>query len=152
MAALSKPVLVADGHTLTASLIEAALRSRGLVNVEVQHTGRSALRSARRRRPELLILDLDLPELDGFQLLGRLARLEPGVPATLVLTSFPREVLQGLEDIGPHEFMAKPFIPRDLCEVALRLLRDRGVLEASTSIDSSTYAAQRVRVIPSRPS
>jgi len=73
--------------------------------------------------PDLVILDVGLPDINGFELCRRLLALQPDLPV-LVLTARSEEVarLLGLE-IGADDYVAKPFSPREVCARVRTLLR-----------------------------
>jgi len=65
-------VLIVDDEQGITDLVSMALRYEGL-SVEVAHTGGDALRAVERFRPHLMILDVMLPDFDGFEVLRRLS-------------------------------------------------------------------------------
>lgn len=73
--------------------------------------------------PDLAILDVGLPDINGFELCRRLLALQPDLPV-LFLTARSDEVdrLLGLE-IGADDYVAKPFSPREVCARVRTLLR-----------------------------
>ncbi len=81
--------------------------------VEAAGDGRSALAAARRLKPDLLILDIMLPELDGFEV-TRILRKEMSTPI-LMLTARDDEIdrVVGLE-VGADDYLTKPFSMREL--------------------------------------
>jgi signal transduction histidine kinase/DNA-binding response OmpR family regulator len=108
-------VLVVDDEHDTAELIRDTLRTEGL-RTQVAHHGRQALELIARRRPDLVILDIMMPEMSGFEVLEALARDEDtaGIPV-LVLTARGDEndARRGLE-LGARRYMSKPFDVRAL--------------------------------------
>lgn len=94
-------------------------------NVEAVGDGRSALESARRRNPSLIVLDIMLPELDGFEV-ARILRKEMSTPI-LMLTARDDEIdrVVGLE-VGADDYLTKPFSMRELmARVKAQLRRTR---------------------------
>ncbi|MFB9902355.1 response regulator transcription factor [Allokutzneria oryzae] len=91
-------------------------------SVVVVTDGRAAIDEVRRTRPELLVLDLMLPEVDGLDVC-RVLRRESGV-RVLMLTARSTEddMLLGL-DLGADDYMTKPFSPRELMARVRALLR-----------------------------
>jgi two-component system, OmpR family, response regulator MtrA len=93
--------------------------------VGVVHDGRSALQRVRRHAPDLLILDVMMPGLDGFSLC-RILRAESGVPILMLTArSDERDLLIGL-DLGADDYLTKPYNPRELLARSRALLRRSG--------------------------
>ena len=114
-------VLVVDDEPEIADLIARHLRQAGL-EVVLSGTGKDALECIRTGHPQLLVLDLGLPDLDGFEVCRRIRR----DPATghipfIIVTGRTSEMDRVLGfELGADDFVAKPFSPREL---ALRVRR-----------------------------
>lgn len=114
-------ILVAEDDEMQAELIRRLLLQEGHTAVVV-HDGRSAIDGARSRRPDLVVLDLMLPEVDGFGVC-RMLHQDGDVPV-LMLTARSTEddVLLGLE-LGADDYMTKPYSPRELMARIRTVLR-----------------------------
>jgi DNA-binding response OmpR family regulator len=90
--------------------------------VSTARDGREALMRARQDRPDLILLDLGLPELDGLEVTRRLRR-DSGVPI-IMLTARDDETdkVVGLE-LGADDYVTKPFSPRELTARVRAVLR-----------------------------
>ena len=108
----TRVALVVDDEPAIVELVRDALRDAGY-SVDVAHDGMAALRSARKRSPDIVILDVGLPGLDGFEVC-RALRKESNAPI-LFLTARTAEVdrVVGLE-LGADDYIVKPFSPREL--------------------------------------
>jgi DNA-binding response OmpR family regulator len=117
-------VLVADDEADIASLVAASLRRAGL-DVVTAANGEDALEIALARRPDACVLDIMMPNVNGYEVVRRLKE-EPataGIP--LVLLSARAGALDrdyGLR-IGAAAYIRKPFPPKELGETIWRLLR-----------------------------
>ncbi|NEA30883.1 response regulator transcription factor [Streptomyces sp. SID13031] len=114
-------VVLAEDDEKQAELVRRYLE-RENHSVIVVHDGRSALEEVRRRQPELLVLDVMLPGVDGLDVC-RILRRESDIPV-LMLTARTEEedMLLGL-DLGADDYMTKPFSPRELAARVRTLLR-----------------------------
>jgi DNA-binding response OmpR family regulator len=114
-------VVLAEDDLNHAELIRRYLEHEGH-ELTVVHDGSAALSAVRRLRPDLLVLDLMLPLVDGFDVC-RILRQESDIPV-LMLTARAEEddLLLGLE-IGADDYMTKPFSPRELAVRVRALLR-----------------------------
>jgi two-component system response regulator MtrA len=117
-------VLVAEDDRHHAEILRRYLESDGY-RASVVHDGRAALEHVRREHPDLLLLDVMLPALDGLNVC-RLVRRESQLPV-LMLTARTSEddLLLGL-DVGADDYLTKPYSPRELLARIRTLLRRAG--------------------------
>ena len=119
-------VLVVDDEPDTAELIRDTLRTEGL-RTQVAHHGRQALELIARRRPDLVILDIMMPDMSGFEVLEALSR-ESATAAIPVLVLTARgdeqDAARGLA-LGAKRYMSKPFDVRALIAEVRRHLGPR---------------------------
>jgi CheY-like chemotaxis protein len=107
--ATAKHVLVVEDDEAIRSLLQDVLDGGGYV-VSVARSGFEALAHMRRRQPDLVVLDLMLPDMDGWTLLrvrereGHLAR----IPVLVISAAGPNGVAEA-QDLGAPVFIAKPF-------------------------------------------
>ncbi|GAA3218140.1 response regulator transcription factor [Dactylosporangium siamense] len=125
MAAMSARILVADDDPKQAELIRLYLERDGHSVLTVPN-GRLALEQCRSRRPDLLVLDVMMPLVDGLDVC-RIIRAESTVAILLVTArSTEDDLLLGL-DLGADDYMTKPVSPRELAARVRALLRRSGI-------------------------
>ncbi|MET7327211.1 response regulator transcription factor [Nonomuraea sp. NPDC005650] len=158
---LSEPVRRADGSSINilvvddepplTELLSMVMRQESW-DVRSAHNGSEAIRAARGFRPDAIVLDVMLPDMDGIQLLPRLRAVLPGVPI-LFLTALDslQDRLVGLR-AGADDYVTKPF---SLEEVVIRLrglLRrsgaaqaraDAGLVVGDLTLDQETHQVRR---------
>lgn len=122
-------ILIVEDDLKTSNLLKLYLRQAGY-KAEIANDGYTGLEMARRMQPDLIVLDLMLPNLDGLDIC-RLLRMETNVPI-IILTAKSTEddVLRGLE-LGADDYMAKPFSPREVVarvRTVLRRVQENGNL------------------------
>ncbi|MFB7334052.1 response regulator transcription factor [Streptomyces adustus] len=141
-------VLVAEDDEMQAELIRRSLLAQGHT-ATVVHDGAAALDAARRVRPDLVILDLMLPAVDGFTVCRQLRADDQDIPV-LMLTARSAEddLLLGLE-LGADDYMTKPYSPRELMARIRTVLR-RSARGAGTSGEEPAVRAGAVTVDPVR--
>jgi len=124
-------ILIAEDDELQAELVGRYLR-REKHNTTIVADGRTALAQASVERPDLVILDIMLPELDGFAVCRALRTRGHTVPI-LMLTARDSEdaLLTGLE-LGADDYVAKPYSPRELVARVEALLRRSNIAEDRT--------------------
>ena len=154
---LSKIALVDDDQNILTS-VSLALESEGFI-VDKYQDGEQGLNGIKRRPPDLLVLDIKMPKLDGMEVLERL-RKQSNLPV-IFLTSKDDEVDEALGlRIGADDYIKKPFSQRLLIERIKALLRrvnidneidpealiTRGDLVMDTSRHSSKWKSEDVKL------
>src|SRR5579864_3565729 len=136
-------LLIVDDDMELCSLLKEFLQREGFT-AECIHEGRSGLEAAKQGNYDLIVLDVMLPGLDGFELLKQLRR-ESRVPV-LMLTARGEDVdrIVGLE-LGADDYLPKPFNPRELTARVKAILRrteaklNRGRIEVNgVALDPGT--------------
>lgn len=144
---MSSRILVVDDDTALAEMIGIVLRTEGFEPVFCAN-GVDALDVFRRERPDLVLLDLMLPGIDGIEVCTQIRR-DSGVPIIMLTArSDTADVVRGLES-GADDYIVKPFNPKEL--VARIRTRLRPVTDASVStlrvgdlvIDVSAHEVRR---------
>ena len=121
--------LVVDDEPTLAELLSTALRYEGW-QVEHALTGHAAVRRAKALDPDVVLLDVMLPDLDGFDVLRRIRATDPAVPVLfLTAKDAVEDRIAGLT-AGGDDYVTKPF---SLEEVVARL---RALLRRSGAVDS----------------
>ena len=129
-------ILVVEDELSLQETLAYNLKKEGY-SVEAVGDGRSAVQAARRLKPDLVVLDLMLPELDGFEV-ARVVRKEM-TSAILMLTARDDEIdrVVGLE-VGADDYLTKPFSMRELlARVKAQLRRTRLIREELGKPDTS---------------
>jgi two-component system response regulator MprA len=143
----ARRILVVDDDPMVATTVERVLRPEGY-QVEVAHNGQAALDRARARRPDLVVLDVMMPGIDGLEVCRRL-RAQDNLPI-LLLTARGGTVdrVRGL-DTGADDYLVKPFAYAELLARVRALLRRAGPAEgevlrfADLSMDLQQRAVTR---------
>jgi two-component system response regulator MtrA len=109
---MTSRILVVDDDTALAEMIGIVLRTEGFDPVFCED-GAQAVETFRTAKPDLVLLDLMLPGLDGIEVCSRI-RAESGTPIIMLTAkSDTADVVKGLES-GADDYMVKPFNPKEL--------------------------------------
>ncbi len=121
MSAKTQSILVVEDESSIASFVALYLKNAGY-RVQTAGTGQDALDALSRERPDLIVLDLMLPDIDGIEVCRRVRR-GSDIPI-LMLTARDEDVdkIIGLE-VGADDYLTKPFNPRELVARVKSILR-----------------------------
>jgi two-component system response regulator RegX3 len=139
---MARSILVVDDEKTLRETLADSLEAEGFTVVQAAD-GREAVEMFRRHRPDLILLDLMLPELSGTEVC-RIIRSESGVPI-LMLTAKSAEVdkVVGLE-LGADDYVTKPFSFRELLARIRALLRRAEAQAQSPEAETIELGAVRV--------
>lgn len=141
-------VLVVDDDPALTSVLKRGLAYEGFA-VDIAASGKDALVVARERLPDLVILDIMMPGMDGLEVLRRLRAADPQLPI-LMLTAkdAPADQVQGLTE-GADDYVVKPFSFEVLVARIRALLRRREADHPEVlrfrdlALDTGTHRARR---------
>lgn len=156
---MAKKILVVDDKANVRRLLQEYLSEQGY-QVVIAENGRQALFAARQEHPDLIVLDIMMPEMDGYEFI-RTYRQEANTPIILLTAKVEEtDKVIGLE-LGADDYMTKPFGPRELVARIRAVLRRGaegmnvnpvlrvGNLTLNKSTRQVTVAAQLVKLTPS---
>ena len=114
--------LIVDDEALARAALSRLLKQDGGITIVGECVdGESAVRSIRKMRPDVVFLDVQMPEMDGFQVIESIGVEE--MPATIFVTAFDRYAMRAF-DASAVDYLLKPFLP-DRLSRALSRARDR---------------------------
>ena len=116
-------ILLADDHPDIVRLLEIALRAEGHT-ILTAYDGAQALEAVQAERPDLVILDVMMPQVDGFRVLNRIKtdpELRHITVVMLTVRDQPEDMALGL-DIGADYYVPKPFRPGEIATLVRRIL------------------------------
>ena len=148
---MAKTILVVEDEVSIATLLKYNLEQAGF-NVLLAHDGKTGLQMAMKESPDLLILDLMLPVLDGMEVCKELRSEKKNIPI-IMLTARDDEFdkVLGLE-LGADDYMTKPFSPREVIARVKAVLRRfmPSPLEEETEKSEISYEYGDLKVYPDR--
>ena len=136
-------ILVIDDEPSIINLVSAYLKPEGY-EVYTAADGNAGLKSARAFKPDLIILDLMLPGIDGIELLSRLRRESDVYVIMLTARTDETDKIVGLS-VGADDYVTKPFSPRELVARVKAALR-RIKTGASSSEERSVLSFKHVLI------
>jgi DNA-binding response OmpR family regulator len=123
MADSTKRVLICDDDPVILRLLEVNLELEGY-DVLTAHHGEEAFEIASRELPDLVILDIMMPRLDGYQTCQKLKEQSSteGIPVVFLSAKAQASDIEKGKSFGVSEYLTKPFDPNDLLDVVERLV------------------------------
>ncbi len=123
----AKTIMVVDDEVRLVSLLDSYLGQQGY-RVVTASDGKEAIFQARHEKPDLIVLDLMMPEMDGYEFM-RLHRKEHNTPIIVLTAKVDSDdKIVGLE-LGADDYVTKPFRPRELLARIRAVLRRVGETE-----------------------
>lgn len=119
--ARNKTILVVDDELVNIKMIIKILESEQSYNVVAAKSGEQALAIIDKRKIDLILLDLMMPQMDGFETLTKL-RENHDTPVILMTAERSREVLENGNKYGVDDYITKPFVPLQLHEIIHSML------------------------------
>jgi DNA-binding response OmpR family regulator len=129
---MTKTIMVVDDEQRLVSLVQSYLAQEGF-RVVTAGNGKDALAVARREKPDLIVLDIMMPEMNGYDFM-RQHRSERDTPVILLTARVDDdERVIGLE-LGADDYVTKPFRPRELMARVRAVLRRTGNHEVTSDV------------------
>ncbi len=136
-------ILVVEDDLALSDVLAFTLRHAGFETVTA-HDGLAGIAAWQAEQPDLIVLDLNLPRLDGLAVCRRI-RAEAQTPIVmLTVRSGENEVVQGLEQ-GADDYIVKPFSPRELVARIRAVARRTGQVAGSGLLEVGELALDRTR-------
>jgi DNA-binding NtrC family response regulator len=116
-------ILVIDDEQGIRNLLDTLLRRKGY-DVVLAESGRQGLELFRRERPDVIVLDLKRPEMDGLTVLRQIKNLDPGKPVIILTGAGTAEAEKQVRALGVTEYVEKEFSLHLLGDSLNRLLNN----------------------------
>lgn len=116
--------LIVDDDRVLADVVAFALRREGFQVIQA-YDGSTALERWHEEQPDLIVLDINLPKIDGFTVCQQIRQTSDTPIIMLTVRGEDDDVVQGLE-LGADDYIAKPFSPRQLVARAHAVMRRAG--------------------------
>ncbi|MFZ9790456.1 MAG: response regulator transcription factor [Candidatus Nanopelagicales bacterium] len=127
-------ILIAEDELSLNDLLQDALRMNGYKTISAKH-GLEALRLVREEKPDLVILDINMPQIDGFEVLEKLRKENNNVPVIVLTARDQKDDKATGFGLGADDFVTKPFgLEELLMRVAAVLRRSKNIKPTSNLI------------------
>lgn len=120
---MPKTILVVDDAAFMRMMIRDILEREGYVIQEAVN-GRDAIEKYRESNPDLVTLDITMPEMDGVEALREIRRLDPAARVLMVSAMGQQKMIVDALESGATDFLVKPFQPTKVLETVKKCLQD----------------------------
>ena len=123
MTASNKTVLVVEDKVSLTQMLQFLFLSKGL-DVEIAYDGVEAMEKVGNLRPNLILLDIMMPKMDGFEVLEKLKESPDtaGIPVIMLTARKSKEDMDRARELGAVEYITKPFKAVEVVDKVLRNL------------------------------
>jgi two-component system, cell cycle response regulator len=128
IAVLSQTILVVDDEPQACEIISDALTAWGH-KVEIAHDGREALEKIEAKHFAIVITDMDMPRMDGMELIGHIVRDHARIDVIAITGHLMKYKYTEVVEAGAADFITKPFSLNELEAKLNRLIKERGLRE-----------------------
>ncbi|MGH8093695.1 MAG: sigma-54-dependent transcriptional regulator [Chthoniobacterales bacterium] len=137
----TRTIVVIDDERTVQATLSAVLRRHGFT-VEVAPNAVQGRRKVTEQRPDLVLLDLELPDVGGLELLKELKAMQPGLPV-MILTAHD-SLANAIESIklGAFHFLPKPYAIEELISLCHRALEQQALVEKTVTLEKEKAQLQ----------
>lgn len=121
---MSKRVLIVDDAAFMRMMIKNVLTQNGYEVAGEASNGQEALVLYEKVKPDLVTLDITMPEMDGIQTLKELLKMDPSANVIMVTAMGQQQLVIDAIQVGAKDFVVKPFQPDRLIEAVRKALGD----------------------------
>jgi DNA-binding NarL/FixJ family response regulator len=133
-------ILIADDQVLFRRILEMILNKEGWRDITSVSTGQQAIEKIIEHKPDVLLLDIHMPDMDGIAALSIIKQLAPDLP-TIMLTSYPDQAFKDQAfELGAEAFFSKRVSSHELVEtVRILVSGERSEISISLRSDPASY-------------
>lgn len=105
---MKKKILIVDDEKDTCSILEKALAKEGYRAFSAL-SGQSALDKLKKMRPDLVLLDIRMPKMDGIEVLKRIKRIDKSIAVVMITAYGALDTVQWAKKYRAYDYVSKPF-------------------------------------------
>ena len=105
---MSKKILVIDDEAEVCNLLETFLKKQGYESISTTSAS-EGLEKLRSERPDAVLLDIRMPDMDGIEVMRRIRTINKDIPIIMATAVVDKKVAQDASDLGATDYIIKPF-------------------------------------------
>ena len=119
-------ILIVDDASFMRTVLKDIVRANGLASQIIEAAdGVEGVRNYQKYKPDLVIMDINMPKADGIQALRAIMKLDPGAKVVMVSSVEQKEIVQDAIRLGARDYVVKPFDRSSVPLVLNKVLRQR---------------------------
>ena len=115
-------ILIADDATFMRMMLKDILSHAGFINLIEAKNGREAINLFKVEKPELILLDVTMPDMDGLRALEEIKEINPDVKIIMCSSMGQEEIVSECFDKGADDFIMKPFKPERVVQAVSQFI------------------------------
>lgn len=119
---LQRTILVVDDEPVSIKIVEYILKDEPMYTILYSYEGHEALKLLEEERIDLLLLDIEMPDMDGFEVMEEVRKRNIDVAAAFMSADRDFETIERANALGVSDYLTKPFLPIELKEVVHSLI------------------------------
>lgn len=135
-------ILVADDTDTNQEILKRAFEKEGFKVVQA-YDGVAALEMVEKERPDLMMLDIMMPKMDGIDVLKRVKSIYPDLLIIMMTAHGSEQIAVEAMKLGADDYLTKPFHPKDVTVLAEKLIRERAIKVENLRLREQIERAER---------
>lgn len=119
---LQRTILVVDDEPVNIKIVEYILKDEPMYSILYSYEGHEALKILEEERIDLLLLDIEMPDMNGFEVMEEVRKRKINVAAAFMSADKDFETIERANALGVSDYLTKPFLPIELKEVVRSLI------------------------------
>lgn len=115
-------ILIADDATFMRMMLKDILSHAGFINLIEAKNGREAINLFKVEKPELILLDVTMPDMDGLRALEEIKEINPDIKIIMCSSMGQEEIVSECFEKGADDFIMKPFKPERVVQAASQFI------------------------------
>ncbi|HEY3310622.1 MAG TPA: response regulator [Anaerolineales bacterium] len=120
-----KVLIADDNHEMRRNVRVMLSMNPEVVVVAIARDGKEAVELAREQHPDLLVLDVHMPEMDGLEVFKKISQSHPGTACVIITGQAEAETVEAARELGVQEILLKPFSTEELNEAVERAAAEK---------------------------
>ncbi|MGN0367854.1 MAG: HD domain-containing phosphohydrolase [Wujia sp.] len=124
LSSLEKVILIVDDESINRKLAQFALKEETFYKTLTAESGQEALEMIQAQHLDLVLLDIEMPKMNGFEVLEKIREIKVNLPVVFMTADKNMETIKKAENLGVEDYLTKPYLPAALKEIVHSVLKE----------------------------